>query len=213
MKFCFICGKKTDNLIEGYCEECYKNEFKLIEFPEASFTICPRCNFIKYRNDWKDVEIEELIKQEIKPLGDIVEIKIEKNDKIHISVKGFLKNSKKIKKEIYDIPLKLNKILCPQCIKISSGYYEAILQLRGNITDDIIDFIDRQAMKQKNEFYRLERVKNGLDFYIVNKSFANRTAGLVKKRFKATIKKSFKVVTKKEGKNIYRNIVLVSIQW
>ena len=68
-------------------------------------------------------------------------------------------------------------------------------------------------MKQKNEFYRLERVKNGLDFYIVNKSFANRTAGLVKKRFKATIKKSFKVVTKKEGKNIYRNIVLVSIQW
>jgi len=212
MKFCFVCGKKTENLIEGYCEECYKKEFKLLETPEASFTICPRCNSIKYRNDWQDIEIEELIKQKIKPLGDIVEMKIEKNDKIHISVKGFLKGSKKLKKEVYTIPLKLNKVLCPQCIKKSTGYYEAILQLRGNITDDIIDFIDRQAMKQ-NEFYRLERVKNGLDFYIVNKSFANRTAGLVKKRFKATIKKSFKVVTKKEGKNIYRNIILVSIQW
>jgi len=212
MKFCFICGKRTDNLIEGYCEECYKNKFKLIEVPEASFTVCPRCNFIKYRNNWKDIEIEELIKQEIKPLGEIVEIKIQKNDKIHISVKGFLKNSKKIKKEIYDIPLKLNKILCTQCIKKSSGYYEAILQLRGNVTDDIIDLIYNQATIQ-NEFYRLEKVKNGFDLYMGNKSFANKATELIKRRFKANIKKSFKVVTKKEGKNIYRNIVLVDIQW
>lgn len=212
MKFCFICGKKTKNLTEGYCEECYKNEFKLLKVPEKfSFTICPRCNYVKHRNNWKDVEIEELIKQEIKPLGKIVEIKVEKNDKIHISVKGFLKDYKNLKKEVYIIPLKLKKILCPQCIKKSTGYYEAILQLRGNVTDNIIDFIDNQAVIQ-NEFYRLERVKNGLDFYIVNKSFANRTAELIKKRFKATIKKSFKVVTRKEGKNIYRNIILVSIQ-
>jgi nonsense-mediated mRNA decay protein 3 len=213
MKFCFVCGKKTENLIEGYCEDCYKKEFKLLEVPkEFSFTICPRCNFIKHRNDWQDIEIEELIKQEIKPLGDIVEMKIEKNDKIHISVKGFLKGSKKLKKEVHTIPLKLNKVLCPICIKRSTGYHEAILQLRGNITDDIIDFIDTQAINQ-NEFYRLEKVRNGFDLFIINKSFANKLAELTKRRFKANIKKSFKVVTRKEGKNIYRNIILVSIQW
>ena len=56
MKFCFLCGKKTEKLIEGYCEECYNKEFKLIEAPkEISFIICSRCNRIKYKNKWKDI--------------------------------------------------------------------------------------------------------------------------------------------------------------
>jgi nonsense-mediated mRNA decay protein 3 len=211
MKFCFVCGKKTDELIEGYCEDCYSKKFKLIEVPkEFSLVICRKCSKINHENKWEDSEIKELVKQKIKILGQDVEIKIERNDVLHVSAKGSFKDSKKLKEETYEIPLKLNKVLCPNCLKISGGYYEAVLQLRGNVTEETLDFVD-EKIKSLKEFYRIKEVKNGFDLYTSNKSTANKIAKLLKDKFKADIKKSFKLITRKEGKDIYRNVILVSI--
>jgi len=210
MKFCFLCGKETEKLIEGYCEECYNKEFKLIEVPKKiSFIICNKCDRIKYKNKWKDTEIDELLKDKIKILGENVGIKIEKNDILCIIAKGSLKGSKKLKEERYDIILKLNKIVCSDCSRRFGGYYEVILQLRGEVSD-VMDFINDQIIKER-KIYRLEKVKNGFDIYLEDKYFANKLTNILKKRFNAKVKKSFKLVTRKEGKDIYRNIILVRI--
>jgi len=217
MKFCFLCGKETEKLIEGYCERCYNKEFQLIKVPEKiPFIICCKCNMIKHKNSWKELDTDDIIKENIEILGKNVKINIEKNDIAHVYVKGFLKNSKKQKEEVHNVILKQNKTVCPFCSRRHGNYYEAILQLRGNISEEILDFVDEQIIlaskKDKKAFYRVENIKNGFDFYIGSKSLADKIADLLRKRFKAETKKSFHLVTRKEGKDIYRSVVLVRVQ-
>ena len=116
--------------------------FKLIA-PKGSGEIGPFFN-AKYLKG----TIEELLKDKIKIIGKNVGIKIEKNDVLHIFAKGSLKGSKKLKEEEHDIILKLNKTVCQDCSRMFGGYYEAILQLRGEVAD-IMDFIDDQMIKEK----------------------------------------------------------------
>jgi len=210
VKFCFLCGKETEELIEGYCEDCYNKEFNLIEVPkEITFIVCSKCDRIKHKNQWKNIEIDELLKDKIKILGKNVGIRIEKNDVLHITAKGYLKGSKKMKEEKHDINLKLNKLVCQECSRRTGGYYESIVQLRGKVTE-AMDFIDDQIIEE-NQTFRTRKVKNGFDIYLADRKFANRLINVVKKRFNAKVKKNYKLVTKKEGKDIYRSVILVRI--
>lgn len=217
-KFCFKCGKKTKELINNYCEECFNKEFNLIKVPEKiKFTSCSKCDRIKFRNNWVDIKVEKILKSKIKILGRNIKLDIREIDNkiFEIKAQGYLDYSKKLKKEIYRTQIHLNKIVCPICTRKYGGYYEAILQLRGDFTEDILDFIGEQMIimerRDGRAFYRTERVKNGIDFFIGNKSAANKLAVLLKKKFNAKIKKSYKLVTRKAGKNIYRTIISVKI--
>jgi len=205
MKFCFVCGKKTEKLIEGYCEDCYNKNFNLIEVPkELCIFQCSKCKKIRQKNAWVDTEMEDLIKNSVKILGNNVKIEVNK-DKIFST--GFLKTSKKAKEEIHEVNVKIIKALCPVCSKRSGGYYESIIQLRGDISEEILNFIDKE-IKEKT-FYRAERVKGGLNLYIGNKNIANQIADKLKRAYKLEVKKSFKLHTKKEGRDIYKSTFLI----
>jgi len=210
-QFCFLCGKKTEKLIEGYCEECYEREFKLIKAPEKIFiNACSNCGKIKEENKWKDMKLEVAIANKIKILGNDVSLTMEKTDDIfHIYAKGFLKNHTHEKEERHHTRVHVNKMLCPDCTKERTGYYQSILQLRGKITDEILDFTDKQISEKS--FYKVKEVKGGIDLYIGKKSVAESTANTLKKSFKAEVKKSFKQVSKKEGKNVYTDVISVRI--
>ena len=210
MKFCFVCGKNTEKLIEGYCEECYNKKFRLLIVPkEITVKVCSKCNRIKYGNVWRDIEVEEILKDKIKILGKNVDLKIRREDNIiHIDARGFLKNSKKPKEEKYDIRLKTNKVVCTDCSRRFGDYYEAILQLRGD-TDGAIEFLTDNLSGES--IYKIERVKNGIDVYLVDSHTANNVSKQLRKRFNAKTKKSFKLVTRKQGKDIYRSVFVVRI--
>ena len=213
MKFCFVCGKETGNLIEGYCEECYNRKFSLIEIPkEINIVFCPKCNSIKQENKWKEIEVNNIIREKIKVLGKDVKIRIERDDIAKVHAKGFLKGSKNPKEEIHEVKLNIIKEVCPNCSRKFGDYYEAVIQLRGNITEDILDSIDDLILtKNKKEFYRIKEVKGGYDLLLGNKSTANNISDFLSKRYKTEVIKSFRLVTKKEGKDIYRNFILVRI--
>jgi len=203
MKFCFICGKKTDNLEEGYCEDCYNKKFNLVEIPkEISITQCSKCRRIKQKNNWKDIEDEALIKSIIKVIGNEVKVKIDDNK---ILVTGSLKGSK-VKEEVHDLSIKVKKVLCDDCARKCGNYYESIIQLRGNITEEILDFVYKYI---KETFYRSENVKNGLNLYIGNENIASKIADGLKKSYKLKVKKSYKLYTKKEGRDVYRSTFLI----
>lgn len=211
MKFCFLCGKRTEKLIKGYCEECYKQKFQLIKIPEEiSITTCSKCNRIKEKNKWRDIEIDEVLRGKIKVLGKNVKIKIEKNDNAKIYAKGLLEGSKSLKEEVHEVKIKTKKETCSECSRKIGRYYEAIVQIRGNLTNDDVDSIDDITLMKKG-FYRLEEVKGGYDFFVSSKSLATRITEMLRKRYKTEIKKSYQLATKKEGKDIYRYIVLVRI--
>jgi nonsense-mediated mRNA decay protein 3 len=211
MKFCFVCGKKSESLIKGYCEECYKSKFKLIEVPEEiEVAMCNRCKKINEKNKWKEAEIDEILKDKIKILGKNVKIRFEKNDNVKVHAKGFLEGSKEVKEEVHEVKIRIRKRLCSVCFKKSGKYYESIVQIRGSLTDDDMDSID-DIVLERGGFYRLEDTKGGYDFYVSDKSLARKIAEFFRKKYKVDIKKSFKLFTRKEGKDIYRDTILLRI--
>jgi len=57
-KFCYKCGKITDDLEDGLCKECKEIITKTVEL-----TICSKCGKIKEGKVWKNKTIENAIKK------------------------------------------------------------------------------------------------------------------------------------------------------
>lgn len=204
MKFCFVCGKKTEKLIDGYCEDCYDKSFSLIRIPKEIIIVqCSKCKKIKHKNTWID-DMETAIMDEIKILGEGVKVNVKDNK---IFATGSLKGSKKIKEETHEANVKMVKTVCLECSRRYGDYYEAILQLRGNVSDKVMEFIDSEV--NKKSFYRAEKLKDGLNLYVGNKNVAEQVAEALSKKYKLKIKKSYKLFTKKEGRDLYRSVIFI----
>jgi nonsense-mediated mRNA decay protein 3 len=212
MKFCFLCGKKTENLIKGYCQECYAKKFKLIEVPEnITITSCPRCNRKFEKNRWKETDVSDIARDNIKIIGNDVSIAVEVEDKtIILTARGYLEGSKEMKEEKYEIRMKVIKNICPVCGKESGKYYESTVQVRGDITKEDFQSIDNITFK-RGGFYRLREVKGGYDLLVCSKDLANKIADYIVKKYRIDRKKSFHLVTKKDGRDLYRDTILLRL--
>ena len=100
--------------------------------------------------------------------------------------------------------IKIRKMLCKDCNRISGSYYEAILQLRGRweealdmLTDDKISKIDTK--------------KEGVDVYYISLSCAKRDAGVIAAHFGAKVKRTKKLSGMRDGQRIYRQTILVRV--
>lgn len=50
-KTCFKCGKKTSNLIQNLCKNCFfKENSPISEIKKINFTVCNMCGKIHYKN-------------------------------------------------------------------------------------------------------------------------------------------------------------------
>jgi len=58
-KFCFVCGKKTEELEEGYCEEC-RPEPKIKKKKKKVYFYCTKCERTKSGRLWKRIDIKNL---------------------------------------------------------------------------------------------------------------------------------------------------------
>jgi len=95
--------------------------------------------------------------------------------------------------------------------KSNNKYFEGIFQLR-NITQEIIDFIEKKLNKTKElNISKIVEQKNGLDLYMTDKRKMERLALDLQKEFGGILKKSPQLFSKNRqtSKNIYRlNICL-----
>jgi len=213
-KFCFLCGKKTEKLIEGHCEDCFNEKNWLAKLPEKTEVIrCSRCDLTKISNEWKEFDLINYIRKIIKINGTIKKMSLDSsNKKTLVTVEGFVKGSKKLKRETHSIIIHFNKIVCPVCVRKYGGYYEAIIQLRGNYKKSL-NFIKRFFINEsgKNEmaFYSIKEVKGGLDLYVGDKKSANKLSKLLKEKYSTEKKVSYTLATRKDGNDLYRNIILI----
>lgn len=211
-KFCFVCGKKTSNLIKGYCESCYNKKILLVKLPKKiSFKECKRCNDIKFKGKWQKLNIEKIIKGKVKVSGKIRKMKLtEMDNKIEVTFFIEPSDSRKIKKETFIVEIQINKTTCGLCSRKAGGYHEAIIQLRG-FPENVINFVDMymEKFKKKKTFYFLEKVKNGFDIKLENKLVARNLSKKIQEKFDCKVKESFKLVTRKRGKDVYKLIILI----
>lgn len=222
-KFCPGCGKKTNDLIEGICSECYHKKNEIVNLPkEIKIDACWRCNNLKHKGKWKNIILEKLLEEKILDVLE-VEGKIKKVDIIlddpnkkpfTVEVEATITKDDVEFVESDTIIVDINKGICDICSRISSGYYQAILQLRGpqnkiNPSMEIANEIIENSSSSMAFISKIEEVKNGVDLYLGSKSTAKKISKVLSERFKTENKSSKTIYGLKDGKKIYRSTYLV----
>lgn len=199
-QICIKCGKaaRTDNL----CERCFLQR-RFFDIENFRIVVCSSCDSY-YENGWHpkvlDEAIRDMIKKRIKSGEKIIikGISLKKiGNRIIADVScGFVKFGKiNIAKKEVTITIKKQK--CDRCVKLSGGYYEAILQIRSGEADTILNKINEIL---SDAITSVNKVKNGYDIKIMDKGEASKVMGLGR-----DIKKTYKLVGEKKGKRLIRD--------
>ncbi len=156
LKFCIICGKRTSELFDNMCKECYIKSHVLVELPKATeVKMCPFCFSYFYKGKWIRPEgsLEEVLKEAIARVllaRARINAKIVKDFDVEILrgldralslrstnllVKVVIRGSAHPKIEPYlneeEVRVKLVWKYCPACFKIKVKKEEAIVQVRA----------------------------------------------------------------------------------
>lgn len=209
-KFCFVCGNLTDKLADGRCEDCLgKRAF--VELPEKiEITQCNKCKKVLAKNKWADFNIEKLAYGLGNARGKVIGVDA-KADRKKLTATFVLSPNPQGKTitETHEAVFHINKVICSSCSRKHSGYYEAVLQLRGFEESDLEKLKGVFGALERKTFYRIKEVKGGFDIKVGNKLVVNSAAKDIGKLFPSEIKKSFSVVTKIDGRDVHRKFVLI----
>jgi len=240
-------------LIGGMCQRCFASENPLLRAPEEiTVEVCGRCGAYRVECRWwypenpttalleaakritisklrvaqyaltrvRYVKVEEAelvdvkIEPKFTPAGPIVEVLA--RGKIHES---------QTRSQIARAEIKVceKRVLCDTCSRISSGYYGAILQVRGEerlpsdgiskIRDRLMSYFFEKCKRDHREFVsKVEFVRGGLDFYLSSVKLARQGAVVLKSELGAKIKETAKLVGwDRRGRRRFRVSVLARI--
>jgi nonsense-mediated mRNA decay protein 3 len=220
-KFCPKCGKTVEKLYNNLCADDFLRTLSLEKaFPKKIvLKQCKQCGKI-YVNKKSAASVEgalDLFLQEVLKADTIysASYRIE-GQRVHITLK--LRYEDLEKEESFVRELVVKNIVCESCSMKNSGYFNSILQLRVPenilqiIIDDILNQIDLMRNYNQMAFIgKVEKKKEGVDFYIGSKDVAEQIAKDLKIKYGAEIKKSSKQSGYLNGKKIYRDTILVRI--
>lgn len=205
MLVCPRCGKNNDknDFIEAFCPNCYTFNLKI---PESQIRIekCKRCEKTRIRGEWQRIskkKIEEYIESKCK--GEFKDVEYDMDSgKLVFTIE---KSGKKIKKEI-EFHVDFSTTICPDCSRMSGGYFEAIIQLRGNKKT-----IEKQkkllvnAISRKTFVAKEEEKHGGDDIYVGDSKIVLNL--LQELGLKPIITR--KLVGVSEGKRLYRTTFML----
>ncbi len=239
-RFCSICGKVTDELIENRCKDCFVRETKLIDLPEElKVNVCRDCWSYLRKGHWikpEDVEMKALKEASNVAIKDSLDIFFE-DARIDVELGEIKKSSDKLylvpfqvlaEGKLKGIPVEVSRSsivklridLCNDCNRRRSSYYEAILQVRGEepLTEkevrEVRDTVEKSlsAMNEARAFISdIQKLKAGLDFYMGSTKAARKLARILKGKFDGKITESPKLVSRKDGRDSYRVSIAVRL--
>ncbi len=200
--FCIKCGKEA--VAGNFCKKCFLDSNRLFAIRDFTTRVCQNCGKLE------EGPIEEQIKKKIETKNRITYVDIksrQSGNRINADVacEGFIHPLKSLVKENHKILITLKKTKCTQCVELSGGYYEAVLQVRGEQQERIMRKLEK--MVDNENISRVIKLKEGYDVRLIKKSSAPKIARFLREYF--TIKESYKLVGEKKGKRLYRNYYAV----
>ncbi len=215
MPLCPVCGRETSVTIRGLCPSCFFKEYSALSF-KNELKVCPTCGRI-YVGRWEEFSLPKILSWvrrhlKVHPDIDVAQLNLSiKEEEDHFLVYASLQGRGFQHTETLKLKKKYEQ--CPYCARRYGGYYEAVIQLRGNrwreLYRKVLNVIERE--KDPKAFITGEKqVKGGIDIYIGSKKVADR----VGKRFKSLadeVKFSFSHVGEKDGKPITRKYVMIRL--
>ncbi len=199
MLICPKCGrtKKEVEFIEAFCVECYPFNIKLPG--KITIEFCKRCSRMRLKGEWMPYsrkKLETYIASKARGDFDSVEYDSEKKELVFTVKKDGA--SVEIRK-----PFEFEKkiIICPDCSKIAGGYFESVIQLRGN-EKKVAKYarILSEMLKKKTFITKTEEKHGGVDIFAGNTRVVLEAVAELGLRAKITRT----LVGVKEGKRFHR---------
>jgi NMD protein affecting ribosome stability and mRNA decay len=204
---CPTCGRSSNGIhfIGQFCRQCTIGKLRKHTDPNASVEICKFCWKIKNGLDYRHLNKESLgfaIRQSMKQKDCEIKVLSFDDEKSELML-TYNVNDEKVSFPM-QIPVKRDYLMCPKCSRMKSGYYEALVQIRGDphSSKRTLDALERFIKRREGFFSKVMEDENGYDVYISDKTATS--AFFLKHRLKP--KRSYTLSGMKKGKKLYRNI-------
>jgi len=188
--------------IDAFCADCYPVNLRLPS--NLEILQCTRCMRLQVQGRWiqySEKRISDYVLSKCR--GDYESAAY--NAETQIASFTMSRSGALIERSV---PLGIQKTICTQCSRLSGGYYEAIIQLRGPPTK-VLGYSDRLVKKLAGRTFiaKEDEKENGLDIYVgSSKAVVEIVAGL---GIKSLITK--KLVGADQGKKLYRTTFLIRL--
>jgi nonsense-mediated mRNA decay protein 3 len=200
---CPRCGRSSRGLrfIEAFCIDCAPVR---LECPQkVEIEVCTRCLRIKLRGEWtpsSEKKIENILISRCR--GEFVGFSY---DHEAGQVEFELGSGVKLRR---DLLLEMKKTICQQCSRISGGYYEGIIQLRGNpekaekYAEKLVGRLGKSTFIAK-----VDEKEEGIDIFVGSSKAV--VSLMSDEGVKALITK--KLIGRDQGKRLYRTTFLIRL--
>jgi nonsense-mediated mRNA decay protein 3 len=206
-QICPKCGSSSEKkeFFEAFCVDCYP--FSITLPKDAKLDLCKRCGQMKLRGEWQSYnrkKVEEWIAGKCRGGYESCVYSLQSREFSFQFGAG-----DKEKTVTREWELKTLDTTCQNCSRISGGYFEAILQLRGDS-----EKVERKAQKLGTELGRKtfiskwEEMHGGLDLYVGS---TRAVFEILHKMGLKPSKISRKLQGRREGKKLYRTTFAVRI--
>lgn len=221
--FCYLCGRITEKLLEGKCAACF-SKARGVKLPgKLEARVCGECLRYLRRGRWlaSRGDLEEAVKLAVENALEEVLAGVEAAEKDYVlgevmgaspkkrlvgyelrvtSVYEGLEHSM-VKKGRVEVSL----ALCDDCVRKRGGYYEAVLQLRGEVLEgEARTELDSVLHEFRGFISGFREVKGGVDVYMISLGAARRAARALMDRLGGEMRESPRLVGRKNGRELYR---------
>lgn len=217
----------TNDLFEGLCGDCYLETKKIVDVPQNMKILLCRCGRSNEKKRWvSNPSIEAMIER-------VVGANVVKDKDVSVKLKyePFIINGKTVvpvtvlgEKQIDGRQIEkgvvTNLVIIPQscesCSRLSGGYYEAVIQVRGpkNMQDEILKLIKDKVNQYKDAdmfsfITQVQVSREGTDVYLGSAKIAQKVEQETKRIYNVTTKITHSIQGVKDGKEIKRMTVLL----
>lgn len=226
---CPRCGEEKESFAGKICVDCFLEGRELLRLSEEpELAVCVSCGALDV-NGWKELGIEDaatmLVESSVETpeeLGGVVtQFRVEEVGPDFVSgtltMEGEVGGRRVAAERSVDVGLRRD--ICRRCSRTSRGYYEAILQVRGEereLGEEDLEIVLEEAGRlaeattgEKPFFSKAEEVKGGFDIYLGDSQAAKRLAHRLKERSGAETTQSASLVGMKDGREMHRPTYLV----
>jgi len=202
-RHCPTCNRSSADVhfYGDFCETCTLERLSHKLHDEVQVMVCKRCGRIKLNNqavEKDDAALEELLAKSFKDF----EIKLlsTTQDSALIELNKYDEDIRGIRKEVL---LRYKKFMCQKCNRQSAGYYEGVIQLRGNPEKcaRMLHRLEKYYFERDEFISKIEKVNNGVDLYVSSKKLAS--GFMAERGLKPTM--SYELYGLRKGQRLYRN--------
>ncbi|MCL5239086.1 MAG: 60S ribosomal export protein NMD3 [Candidatus Marsarchaeota archaeon] len=209
MKHCPICNRSSDEarFFGEFCEFCAGKKLRERLSSNAEISLCRDCGRIKVAGVFvpnTEANVQRQLSILFKPY--LIRLVHHSNGIARVQVTDEKREGMTIE---HNVHVKMLKLLCDDDAKKRAGYYEAVVQLRGEEgkVSRMAAALERYLEKNDAFITKSEVKEHGVDLYASNKKTAFAFISSRHLKFKG----SYELHGEKRGKRLYRNTYFITL--